>query len=58
MVYTVLAALSAQQQNRIADVSPVPVDAYQQVKKRMLQMHDLDSNQRIDKLLDLPNLQG
>ena len=30
-------------------------DAYQQVKERM---HELDSNQHIDKLLELPSLQG
>ncbi len=59
--YTVLAALSAQQQDRVADiagVSPVPADAYQQVKERLLQMHELDRNQRIDKLLEMPSLQG
>ena len=59
--YTVLVALSAQQQDRVADiagVTPVPADAYQQVKERLLQMHELDSNQRIDKLLEMPSLQG
>jgi len=59
--YTVLAALSTQHQDMVADiagVSSVPADAYQQVKERLLQMHELDSNQRIDKLLELPSLQG
>ena len=58
--YTVLAPLSTQQQDRIANIAgllPVLADAYQQVKERLLQMHKLDSNQRIKKLLDLPNLQ-
>ena len=36
----------------------VPADTYQQVKERLLQMHELDSNQRIDKLLEMPSLQG
>ena len=59
--YTVLAVLSVQQQDTISDIAvqlPIQVGAYQQVKERLLQLHDLEVNQRVDCLLDMPALQG
>ena len=59
--YTVLAVLSVQQPDTILDIaeqSPIQVGAYQQVKERLLQLQDLDVNQRVDCLLDMPALQG
>ena len=59
--YTIQAALSIQQPDHISDISeqlPILADAYQQVKNRLLQLHDLNVNQRVDCLLDMPTLQG
>ncbi len=58
--YTILVALSAQQQDCIWDIagqSPIPANSYQQVKEQLLQLHKLDGNQQIVKLLDMPSLQ-
>jgi len=59
--YMVLAALSVHQEDRISDIveqSPILAYAYQQVKERLLQLHDLDINQWVDCLLDMSVLQG
>ena len=59
--YKASAALGEAERRQIANllaVRPPPMDAYSQLKARILQVHALDEYQRVEKLVELPPLGG